>query len=690
MHNCLYCDTLVTNFRRHVFRKHALEEEVRAVLMENDEDLRERKKKRRFLLNNLRKKGNYKYNSSRQAYGEDPVLPIRRPSSNQDTYSIGKYVSCIFCLGAFSRKTFYRHLKKCENNPKNDGSVSGGDTPTTSVRKAVLKSSSLNLIPSISGHDNLKSTVIDVIQKDKFGIIAINDYLIIEIGAQYLSNHKEKKDEYNLTKKMRDAAKLLDYCQQNSEKGTITELSNLIHPSKFQLVIKAVQHLSKLNVETGEVTVVGMPARLSYVILEGAKIIYNNAIQNNCISRSEKEEIKTYIHEFIELFKNSYKYYISTNAEKSRKKRFATKEEVMPADEDIATVMNMVKKQLTTLYEKLNKEVNASTYESLCKAVICELLLFNRRRPGELVRAELFNYCNRPKNDALTEDVLAVLSEEEKKSLSRFSVFMVPGKNVRTVPILFTEVIKNCLDLLITSRSTLKIPIENRLLFPRVLSNKPFDGSKILKEFASMCTLKKPQHLTATGLRHNLATKTSLAGKESLTENVCEQLGHSLAVHKQNYRYPIQAIQRGVVANHLSNVNGIKGAMQSTSTVTSADQLESHTSEDQNKVWENEDSEWPDHLYLENHVSSSDEEDVLEHKPRKHKKWTEEGKILVIQTFSSFIKSKTTPGKIKCEELIRNNPILRGRTWQQVNAVVHNVITKKMKIPLGIKCMGLF
>lgn len=65
---------------------------------------------------------------------------------------------------------------------------------------------------------------------------------------------------------MRDAAKLLDYCQQNSEKGTITELSNLIHPSKFQLVIKAVQHLSKLNVETGEVTVVGMPARLSYVI----------------------------------------------------------------------------------------------------------------------------------------------------------------------------------------------------------------------------------------------------------------------------------------------------------------------------------------------------------------------------------------------------------------------------------------
>lgn len=40
---------------------------------------------------------------------------------------------------------------------------------------------------------------------------------------------------------------------------------------------------------------------------------------------------------------------------------------------------------------------------------------------------------------------------------------------------------------------------------------------------------------------------------------------------------------------------------------------------------------------------------------------------------------KKVPSKTKCVELINKNPILKPRTWQQVNALIHNVITKKLR-----------
>lgn len=34
---------------------------------------------------------------------------------------------------------------------------------------------------------------------------------------------------------------------------------------------------------------------------------------------------------------------------------------------------------------------------------------------------------------------------------------------------------------------------------------------------------------------------------------------------------------------------------------------------------------------------------------------------------------------MKCEELIRKNPILEGRTWSQVNVFIDNINSKKTK-----------
>lgn len=227
-------------------------------------------------------------------------------------------MSCLHCHGTFSKKTFYRHLKKCDKNPLK---VPHPDVQEEQgKRKSVLKSNSTNLIAPLFEETNiLNERIIDTIQKDHLGLIAINDPLIRKIASQFLANHREKKDEYSVTKKMRDAARLLLECQKQD--SSITKFQDLLKPTQYPLVMKCFQTLSKFDESTGIVEIIGMPARLTSVVLDGAKIVSDSAILSTTLNKTEKEDIKVTIQEFLQVFNNQTKYYISSNAEKSRKKK---------------------------------------------------------------------------------------------------------------------------------------------------------------------------------------------------------------------------------------------------------------------------------------------------------------------------------------------------------------------------------
>lgn len=669
---------MVTNFRRHQIKNHFFEQEVRNFLAEVDPNLRERKRKRREIFDDLRKRGNFIYNSEKNSSDsqEKVLLPIRRPPNTDKVTSWEKYVNCIHCLGTFSKKTFYRHLPKCRSMRVNDLSEETDDIElfTNKIRKPVLKNNSTLVMPQTDFEVIMNEKILKVLQKDELGLIATNDRLIMAMASQFYCNHREKKDEYSVTKKMRDAARLLKFCRLN-EPG-IRSFEDLMKPSKFTLVMRGVQSLSGFDEETGKVTVIGMPARMAYVIQESAKLLCDEAILTNTMSDAKKQAIKTECLDFLQLFKNKFKFLVATNAEKTRKKQAASKPIIMPDDDDIVTVVRKVKDLEEKYYEKLSEFVTVDNYENLCRVIICHIILFNRRRPGEVARAELYHYINRPPNEDLTNDVLEALTKDEKDALPHLSVFMVPGKLVRSVPILLTNAMKSCIDLIVTSRSTLNIPVENHLLFARPFTNNSFDGSKVLRDIKSLCVLKKPESLTATGLRHHMATKTQIVGSESYTEKACMHLGHSMAIHKQNYRFPIQAIQRGQVGSRLLQMEGSWSDITNVSNQSVMVNLEmpgpstAHC-EDENQMCDlpRDDDEY---------FPSSDSEAEI-HKTLVKKKWSNEEKLVVLKTFTSFIKEKKVPGKTRCVELINKNPILKPRTWQQVNALIHNVITKKLK-----------
>ncbi|XP_039287568.1 uncharacterized protein LOC111055225 isoform X2 [Nilaparvata lugens] len=711
---CIFCRTLVSNFRRHQLRNHPLEKEVIDFLSECDPDLKERKRKRQAIFDELRKRGNYLYNSNIDSKSE--ILPIRRPDTTKKEVAYHKYVHCVHCLGAFSRKTFYRHESKCPKKILADAEVNTNSLPPFDSSKAsnnvkdcrnhVLKTFSTMIFPSSVEDEELVKKIFPIMKKDEISLVAMNDTLIKSIASQFLKNHMDKKDEYNASRKMRDASALLLYCRKDP---AIKNLIDCFKPKHFCLVMEAAQKLSGFDESTGAVKVIGMPARLAYVIQEGAKLKSDTAILSDKISRATKETIKTETSEFLQLFKNKWKYYISTNAEKTRKKQTSVTPIIMPDDCDIKHMTDSVKAMEVDYYNELSQDVDANNYEKLCKCTIAHIILLNRRRPGEVARSELSHFLNRPQNECPTPDVLDSLTEDERMALPEVSVFMVPGKLLRSVPILLTKSMEKAINLLITCRSKLQIPPENPLLFARVYTLNPFDGSKILRELRTTCKLLKPNFLTATGLRHHIATKSQVFGDPEFTEKICQHLGHTSEIHKKNYRFPIQAMQRGQVGQKLLKLDGTWDEIMKKNCNTEADNRDKTLEPEMDGTWgeiiekkngitepeadngdktpEPEHSNDPSYEYNKNYSSDSDSysESQIKGKFQSRQlkarvRWLDCEKEVVIKQFANFIVQKKTPGKLLCEQIIRKNGVLKDRSWQQVNALIHNIFTKKVKL----------
>lgn len=74
---------------------------------------------------------------------------------------------------------------------------------------------------------------------------------------------------------------------------------------------------------------------------------------------------------------------------------------------------------------------------------------------------------------------------------------------------------------------------------------------------------------------------------------------------------------------------------------------------------------------------------------RKHRKrqqnarrtWTNDEKIIVMKCLGNYIRKQCPlPGKQQCEDLIKSNPVMNGRRWQNVKDFIRNERKKHFSI----------
>ena len=75
-----------------------------------------------------------------------------------------------------------------------------------------------------------------------------------------------------------------------------------------------------------------------------------------------------------------------------------------------------------------------------------------------------------------------------------------------------------------------------------------------MREMKLLCpNLKITEYLTATGLRHHVATMAHVKGP-ALSKKVSKFMCHTQSVHDKNYVTPLELVNRGVVGLSLIHI----------------------------------------------------------------------------------------------------------------------------------------
>jgi len=140
-------------------------------------------------------------------------------------------------------------------------------------------------------------------------------------------------------------------------------------------------------------------------------------------------------------------------------------------------------------------------------------------------------------------DVALALTDFERSVLKVFDRVEIRGKRGQTVPVLLTKDMISWLDTLLACRSQYILPT-NSFLFATTGDSSHLRGSDVLRKFANQCGAKKPDLLTTTKLRKNIASLGQVVClQENELESLATFLGHDLRIHAQFYRLPSDVVQ---------------------------------------------------------------------------------------------------------------------------------------------------
>lgn len=518
--HCLFCEKNVTNFTRHLLRKH--NEEIEVIrFMALPKGSAERKKEADI----LRKRGNFLFNVD----GKSKIKPVRRPYEFRTKSSVSDYLPCKHCLGMFKKKYLYRHFKICKN------------VKIQTEKRNQAQADGQNLLFSFTDTDEqLVKNVFPRMAADKISFVAKSDKLIKAFGSRYLKSHKEKHLVTVVSQKMRTLARYL--IAMKSENKAICCLEDCLTPKYFDSTVKCSMQIANYNKLTDSFASPSVILKLGHLIKQCCDIAEFIILKDQ---DGKSEKIKQ-VQNMKYLMETQWSHEISTNASKDITQKKWNKPAILPLTSDIKLFRDHLLKIEIESYSKLktNPE-NVQAYRDLQDSILAQLILLNRRRSGEIQRILLNTYTN-SSSEISQEEVVQALSPMETELTKSFKRIVIRGKRGRGVPVLFTPHIQKRLQYLLQLRQIVSfIKKDNPYLFPLTQSsNNCVRASDVIRKFGIDSGAEHPENITSTRLRKHVATVTQIL---NLSEGDIEQLstfmGHSINVHKEYYRLSDNAFQ---------------------------------------------------------------------------------------------------------------------------------------------------
>jgi len=523
---CLYCEKAYPKLPRHLAQKHSSESEVAQFL-----SYQKGSTKRKLLIKQLTNKGNFHHNINVLESGKGVIVPRKRPQE-ADKMMAQHYSPCEYCLGFFVSSELWKHQKLCPlNSNRKDG-----------VKNRNVKARSALLLPVAENISASLRNILENMNQDDVARLICRDQLILKYGKKLMKVGKEQHNRHFIAQKMRELGRLLKKVKEID--ANVSSLIDIIKPSQFNNVISAVRAITGFDTQTETYAIPSLGVKLGAALKKCAKIVKADAMKerNDCLQNQAVD--------FDELCNMEWTDEISAVARKNLDDRKYSKPAMIPLVEDIVKLQNYLKEKATNCMKALDKQPSTDIWYELSKTVLCQIILFNRRRSGEASRIKTSNYVDMGKE--YNEDVHNALSKLEQALCNFLHRFVIRGKRDRKVPVLLTKDMKTAVDCLLKYRNKVDVLPENSYLFAIPNSENCSRASDCLRKFAQDCGAKYPTTITSTRLRKHIAILSQLfCLKDNELDILAKFMGHDIRIHREFYRLPEDILQMAKVGKVL-------------------------------------------------------------------------------------------------------------------------------------------
>ncbi|KAK3924588.1 tRNA uridine 5-carboxymethylaminomethyl modification enzyme [Frankliniella fusca] len=558
---CKYClDEGATKFTfarlpDHLEAKHEKETDVALMLAATPS-------RRKLRLESIRNAGSRMLQLKCYKKGEGVVDPKRRPSKEVSTK---QYLMCDQCGKLFLKTYLVRHTKYClvntkkiakslALNPEAEASVESPEKPNyrgLNARAAML----LPPMESKEIDDDFRKEILNNMTYDDVFVEILKDSLILKYGKKTLQDKRNKMSPNAVRvckDRMRELGRfMLDVKKENPE---IQCMVDLFCPTKYNLVIKAAKMTAGYDQQKNNFKCASIIIRLKNSILDCCKI-YAGLCYDNLSTHS----LVPSMNMFRDRISDGWSSDLSILAHKTLNEARWNKVQRLPLAKDVAALHKHLKLESEVAVKEITQNPNEDNFRKLTELTLCQTMLLNRRRPGEVQFMEIGHYRKALENtDREEEEVLLTLSEMERALVKNLlQIIYIRGKKGRKVPIILTKELQNAIKIVVSLREKVRVPEGNNFLFPALNSHSTgaHRADVVLKKMTKACPgLKDAKSITGTGtqLRKHVATMMQLLNlRENELDAIATFLGHNIDVHRKFYRLQESTVQLAKVSKVL-------------------------------------------------------------------------------------------------------------------------------------------
>lgn len=471
------------------------------------------------IIENLRKKGDHMFNTEQRNENEE-LLVTRRTKNNII------YYCCPNCNGYFSTNGVRRHYIKCVG----EGTTSGAKDLLKKSR--ILELNNNKILPSLK-------SVLAGLRKDNISQLVKYDNLLIQFGNKLCLKYKANYHEKMIRSKLRLLGRLL--LELKIIDSTIEEFSFLYNPEKYDTFIEAVNKLSGLSKDGLRYSQPAVATNLGTIIKQIGRTFISDCIKQKQIEK--KQSCK----DFLELLDVEYGAAVNKTAAETQAEMQRQKNITLPTMNDIKMLEKYLTKNRNDSFEKLQKTFDFKTWKDLAGYTLAGIMLFNRRRVGEIERAQISDFmAYHTAEDEINKDIQGVLNPQELEATKKYVRFCIRGKLNRTVPVLLNRDEFNSIKIIINCRDKAGVSPNNPYIFgvPGRGGTNYLSACTLIRKFSFECGAEFPNRLRGTLLRKHIATKSAVMDLEQRqVSELANFMGHSESIHKLHYRISLPTQQ---------------------------------------------------------------------------------------------------------------------------------------------------